>query len=98
MKCGRLEDAVRTLQTSDRLAEQIGTPREVWLGKAILGKVLLRLGREQEAEVQFIQAVQTIEAIAANLQTPRLRRSFLGAAPVLDVYAALGHHPPSVTS
>ena len=50
-------------------AEQIQTPREVWLGQAALGKVLAQLGRDQEAEAQLTQATQTIEAIAAHLQT-----------------------------
>jgi hypothetical protein len=94
---GRLEEAARMLVASVHVAEQIQTPREVWLGQAALGKVLVRLGRDKEAEAQFIQATQTIEAIAANLQTPRLRRSFLSAAPVMEVYGALGHRPPPAT-
>ena len=79
------------MAASVHLAEQIQTPREVWLGKAALGKVLAQLGRDKEAEAQLTQATQTIEAIAANLQTPRLRHSFLNAMPVLKVYEALGH-------
>ena len=93
----RLAEAVQALATSVQLAEQLQTPREVWLGKATLGKVLARLGRDQEAEAQFTQALQTIEAIAANLRTPRLRQSFLSAAPVLEVYTTLGHRPPPAT-
>ncbi len=76
---GRLEEAVQTLAASVHVAEQIQTPREVWLGQAALGKVLARLGRDKEAEAQLTQATQTIEAIAANLHTPRLRHSFLSA-------------------
>jgi tetratricopeptide (TPR) repeat protein len=91
---GRLVEAGQALAASVRLAEQIQTPREVWLGKAALGKVLERLGRDKEAEAQLTQATQIIEAIAANLHTPRLHHSFLRASPVLDIYAALGHQPP----
>jgi len=91
---GRLEEAAQALAASVHLAEHIQTPREVWLGKAALGKVLARLGRDKEAEAQLTQATQTIEAIAANLHTPRLYHSFLSAAPVLDIYTALGHRPP----
>ena len=91
---GRLEEAAQLLAASVHLAEHIQTPREVWLGKAALGKALARLGRDKEAEAQLTQATQTIEAIAANLHTPRLHHSLLSAAPVLDVYAALGHRPP----
>jgi ATP/maltotriose-dependent transcriptional regulator MalT len=94
---GRLAEAAQTLATSVHLAEHIQTPREVWLGQAALGKVLAQLGRDKEAEAQLTQATQTIEAIAANLQTPRLRYSFLNAVPVLEVYEALGHRPPSAT-
>ena len=68
------------MATSVHLAEHLQTPREVWLGKAALGKVLARLGRDKEAEAQLTQATQTIEAIAANLHTPRLRHSFLSGA------------------
>ena len=92
---GRLDEAAQALAASVHLAERLQTPREVWLGQAALGKVLARLGRDKEAEAQLTQATQTIEAIAANLHTPRLRHSFLSAAPVLDIYAALGHRPPS---
>jgi tetratricopeptide (TPR) repeat protein len=91
---GRLEESAQALATSVHLAEQIRTPREVWLGKAALGKVLARLGRDKEAEAQFTQSTQIIEAIAANLLTPRLHHSFLNAVPVLEVYTALGHRPP----
>jgi ATP/maltotriose-dependent transcriptional regulator MalT len=91
---GRLAEAAQALVASVHLAEQIQTPREVWLGQAALGKVLTRLGRDKEAEAQLTQATQTIEAIAATLHIPRLRHSFLSAAPVLEIYALLGHRPP----
>jgi tetratricopeptide (TPR) repeat protein len=90
----RLDDAAHALEASIRLAERLQTPREVWLGKAALGKVLARLGRENEAEAHFLQATQTIEAIAAKLTTPNLLRSFLSADPVVDIYRILGHRPP----
>jgi len=94
---GRPDEAARTLEASVRLAERLQTPREVWLGKASLGKLLARLGREKDAEVHFTQAAHTIEAIAEQLQTPSLRRSFLTAEPVVDIYRTLGQHPPLAT-
>ncbi len=92
---GRLKDAVPMLVASVELAERLGTPREVWMGKAALGEVLSRLGRDKDAEAQFTQAAQTIEAIAGQLTTPALRRSFLSAQPVLEVYRTLGRRPPA---
>jgi class 3 adenylate cyclase/tetratricopeptide (TPR) repeat protein len=94
---GRLGEATQTLVTAVHVAEHIQMPREMWLGKAALGKVLTQLGRDKEAEAQFIQATQTIETIATNLRTPCLRHSFLNAMLVLEVYEALGHRPPSAT-
>jgi tetratricopeptide (TPR) repeat protein len=93
---GRLDEAAAVLGASVRVAADIQTPREVWLGKAVLGKVLARLGREQEAEVHLIQATHTIEGITAKLTRPDLRRSFLGAEPVVDLYRTLGHRPPTL--
>ena len=91
---GHLDEAASTLDASIRLAELIGTPREVWMGKASLGKVLIRLNRDNEAEAQLAQAAQTIEIIARDLRTPRLRDCFLAAAPVVELYDTLGHRPP----
>jgi tetratricopeptide (TPR) repeat protein len=93
---GQFEGAVQTLQASIELAERLRTPREVWLGQAALGKVLVSFGKEKEAEEHFTQAIHTIETIAAKLLTPRLRRSFLNAAPILEVYEILGRQPPPV--
>ena len=91
------DEAARMLDASVKLAESLQTPREVWLEKAALGQVLARLGREQEAEAHFIQATHTIEAMADKLQTPSLRRSFLSAEPVVDLYRTLGQRPPLIT-
>jgi tetratricopeptide (TPR) repeat protein len=93
---GQYEEAVQTLQASIELAERLRIPREVWLGRAALGKILVSLGKGKEAEGHFTQAIHTIETIAAKLLTPRLRRSFLSAAPILEIYEILGRQPPLV--
>jgi hypothetical protein len=54
-------------------------------------------GKDKEAEARLTQAAQTIETVAAKLATPSLRERFLGAEPVVAVYAALGRRPPSAT-
>ncbi len=93
----RPDEAARALDGSVRLAQSLRTPREIWMGKLALGKVLAQLGREKEAEAQIVEAAQTIEAIADKLRTPDLRRSFLGGEPVLEVYRTLGRRPPPAT-
>jgi tetratricopeptide (TPR) repeat protein len=91
---GRLEDAARAMTASLDQARMLGTARESWIGQAALGQVLTRLGRDREAEAQLTAAAQTIESIATKLVTPQLRRSFLGAEPVADVFRTLGRTPP----
>jgi tetratricopeptide (TPR) repeat protein len=91
---GRLDESVPALDASVRLAEAIGTPREVWLGRAALGKVCAHLGRDEEAQAHFAEAARVIETMAGKLTTSGLRRSFLGAEPVLEIYRALGRRPP----
>jgi hypothetical protein len=73
---------------------ELGTPRELWLGEASLGSVLARMHRDDEAETSLTRAAHTIESIAMKLTTPGLRRSFMRAAPVVDVYGTLGRRPP----
>ena len=91
---GSLEESVGVLDASVKLAEAIGAAREIWLGKAALGKVLGRIGRDKQAEAQLSGAIQAIEGIFAKLQTPRLRHSFMTAEPVQEVYRTLGRRPP----
>ncbi len=91
---GRLEDAARALTASLDQASMLGTARESWIGQAALGNVFTRLGRDTEAEAQLTAAAHTIESIAAKLVTPQLRRSFLAAERVADVFQTLGRTPP----
>ena len=90
----RLDEAARILNASVALAHQINVPQDAWLGGVALGKVLLKLGQDKDAEAQFVGAAHTIEAIAQKLTTPALRHSFLTAIPVLEVYRLLGQPPP----
>ena len=87
---GRLSDAARILTASLDQARALGTARESWIGHAALGHVFTRLGQDREAEAQLTAAADTIESIATKLVTPHLRRSFLAAKPVADVFQTLG--------
>jgi len=92
---GRFEEATHLLESSVAVAERLRLPREIWLGSAALGQALIRLGKDEEAERQLEAAVQSIEAIAGKIGVAELRRSFLGAERVSEIYRALGRRPPS---
>ena len=91
---GRLEDAARALTASLEGARELGATRESWIGHAVLGDVLGRLGRDEDAEKHLGAGADAVEAIAAKLVTPRLRRSFLAAEPVVRVFQTLGRRAP----
>ena len=82
------------LEASVRLAQDLKTPREVWMGSFALGELLVRLGKDKEAEDAFNAAAGTIESIASALKTDAFIRSFLAAAPVIEVFRVLGRTPP----
>lgn len=94
---GRLEDAVGTLESSVTLSAQIGTNPDVWIARCSLGQVLLKLGRDREAEEQFMSALRTLEAMANNLHAPGLKKALLASQPVAELYSALGRKPPIIT-
>jgi hypothetical protein len=58
--------------------------------------VLLRLGKDREAEAAFKLAAATIESIAVALKTGVLIRSFLAAPAVLEAFKVLGQQPPTI--
>ena len=94
---GRLEEAAGALESSAALAQQIGTRPDVWMARCYLGQVLIKLGRDQEAEEQFMRALRTFEAIANNLHTPSLKKALLGSQHVAELYSALARRPPIPT-
>jgi tetratricopeptide (TPR) repeat protein len=93
---GRINEALQLIQASIGLAQQLQTRRDIWMGTLALGKLLLKLARDKEAEVAFNAAAAAIESIAAALKTDSLIRSFLAAPPVLEVFQMLGRRPPTI--
>jgi tetratricopeptide (TPR) repeat protein len=91
---GRLKDSVPILEASVALAHDLKVPRDEWLGALALGKLLMRLGKDKEAEHAFTGAAETIESVASALKTEPLIRSFATAPRVIEVFRALGRIPP----
>jgi class 3 adenylate cyclase/tetratricopeptide (TPR) repeat protein len=92
---GRINEALPLMQASVALAQKLQTRRDIWMGTLALGKTLVRLGKDKEAEAAFKTSAETIELIAAALKTDSLIRSFLGAPPVREVFQILGRPSPS---
>jgi hypothetical protein len=63
------------------------------MGALALGKLLIRLGKDKEAEHAFTAAAGTIESVASALKTEALIRSFATAPPVIEVFRVLGRIP-----
>jgi tetratricopeptide (TPR) repeat protein len=93
----RAPEAVPLIQASVAAAQKLQTRRDIWMGTLALGKNLIRLGKEKEAEAAFNTSAETIESIAAALKTDSLIQSFLSALPVREVFQKLGRNPSSST-
>jgi tetratricopeptide (TPR) repeat protein len=78
---GRLKDSVPILEASVALAHALKVPRDEWMGALAFGKLLIRLGKDKEAEHAFTAAAGTIESVASALKTEALIRSFATAPP-----------------
>jgi tetratricopeptide (TPR) repeat protein len=93
---GHLKESAPMLEASVILAHGLKVPRDEWMGALALGKLLIRLGKDKEAEVAFNTAAATLESITAALKTDVLIRSLLAAPPVLEVFQVLGRQPPII--
>jgi class 3 adenylate cyclase/tetratricopeptide (TPR) repeat protein len=91
----RLDEGLAHLEDAVRVAEAIGARPDLWRCLAALGRVRARRGDDGGADEAYRRAREVIESIASGLGEPRLRRSFLGADPVHEVYRALGSAVPS---
>jgi hypothetical protein len=91
----RVDESLVHLEGAVRLAEAIGARPDLWRCLAALGRVRVRRGDDGGADEAYRRAREVIESIAGGLGELRLRRSFLGADPVHEVYRALGSTVPS---
>ena len=90
---GRVDEALPLIQASIAAARNLPTQRDIWMGSLALGKTLVRLGQDKEAEGAFGASAETIESIAAALNTDSLIESFLSAPPVREAFQILGRSP-----
>jgi class 3 adenylate cyclase/tetratricopeptide (TPR) repeat protein len=77
---GRLRESAPLLESSVTLARGLTVPRDEWLAAFALGKLLIRVGKDTEAEVAFNTAAAAIESIAAGLKTDRSYSQFCSRA------------------
>jgi hypothetical protein len=64
---------IRThLEDSVAQSRKLGAAPDLWQECLSRGKVLVKLGRESEAEIQLSIAACIVDEIAHNLTTPRL--------------------------
>jgi hypothetical protein len=90
---GRLNEALPVTQASITGARKLRTQRDIWMGTLTLGKTLVRLGEDKEAEAAFNASAEIIESIAAGLKDDSFIQSFLSAPPVREAFQILGRSP-----
>jgi len=90
---GRVNEALPLIRASIAGARKLRAQRDIWMGTLALGKTLVRLGEDKEAEAAFNASADSIESIAAALKTDSLIQSFLSAPPVRETFQILGRSP-----
>jgi class 3 adenylate cyclase/tetratricopeptide (TPR) repeat protein len=90
----RLDEALTHLEDAVRVAEHLGARPDLWRCLATLGRIRAQHGDDAGAEAAYRRCAEVIESIAGGLGQSRLRRSFLDAEPVGEVYRALGRARP----
>ncbi|HET6319627.1 MAG TPA: LuxR C-terminal-related transcriptional regulator, partial [Chloroflexota bacterium] len=77
---GRATEAVDVLESARAAATKQGARAAVWRIEASLARTIRGLGRRDDAERVLAAARSTVEAMAAELDDPRLRTRFLRLA------------------
>src|SRR5579864_17038 len=83
----KLPEAEKEFNAALAEADKLGTVEEQWKAVNALGKIALKNGERETAEVRFRNAIQRIESLRSQLQLSRLKADFL--ADKRDVYDAL---------
>jgi tetratricopeptide (TPR) repeat protein/transcriptional regulator with XRE-family HTH domain len=82
---GRLAEAERELDTARHIAEQVGNPCQLWKTLVARGELYHAQGHRQDACAEHRTALTIVERVAAALDDPTLRETFLGSAHVQHI-------------
>ena len=76
---GRVEEAEKEIAAALQLAEEVGSPPQIWSTHAALGDVRRAQGRPDDARHEYRAALSLIERVAAHLSDQDLRATFLAS-------------------
>lgn len=82
---GKSEAAVSHLREAERLAKEMGMPRDLWEVRAALGELYEAQGDIEQARKVFAAAADVVLTLAEKIGDERLRQDFLSAPQVQDV-------------
>jgi DNA-binding SARP family transcriptional activator len=90
---GRVEEAEKEIAAALQLAEEVGSPPQIWSTHAALGDVRRAQGRPEDARHEYRAALRLIQEVAARLTDQDLRATFLAADHVRVIAKAAGCGP-----
>ena len=79
--------ALANYQKGMQISQKIGSPEGIWKAQYGIGKVSEKLGKDEGAEKNYDQAIETIESIRAKLTAKTLKESFMEDK--IDVYHSM---------
>ena len=93
MAQGRVEEAEKEIAPALQLAEEVGSPPQIWSTHAALGDVRRAQGRPEDARHEYRAALRLIQEVAARLTDGDLRATFLASDHVRVIAKAAGCGP-----
>ena len=84
---GRLEEAEQALRRALAISVELGNPPQLWRTRQALALLYEERGEPERAHAGYRDALEAIERVAARLQDPARRRTFLAAQPVRQIRA-----------
>ena len=87
---GRVDEAEQEIERALEVARQIGNPPQLWKTYVALGDLQLAQGRAADADQTYRDALQIIDAVAADLTDTALRQTFLTSSHVLRIQHLAG--------
>ena len=90
---GKRAEAAQEIEAALTVARQVGNPPQLWKTLAALGDLLQAQGRGDEAGQAYREALQIIESVAAALDDPSLRDTFLASDHVDRIRQQAGLSP-----
>src|SRR3990170_8229958 len=96
-KMGNIEEAVKLIEEALNLAQQMGSPTQLWQIHYFFGLLEEKHGNARKANEHYVKAIALIEAVASQLNDPVVKSTLLTSQETRAVRDAINRSTPDLT-